>query len=85
MFDVCKQAVDTVLAEGTVTPIPHQPPALILSLGPITPNPSSGSSCNNDEKKTFDLFKQSVCCVDCNNQFTTCVAWIVIMFMTCVL
>jgi len=57
MFDVCKQAVDTVLAGGMVTPIPHQPPALTLSLGPITTNPSSGSSSNNDEKKTLNLFK----------------------------
>ena len=38
-FDLCKQAVETVLVGGTVTPIPytpHQPPALTLSLGPIT-------------------------------------------------
>ena len=59
-FEVCKKAVDMVLAGGTVTPIPytpHQPPTLTLSLGPITTNPSSGSSSNNDEKKTFDLFK----------------------------
>ena len=50
-FDLCKQAVETLLAGGTVTPIlyiPHQPPALSLSLG--------GSS-SNDEIKTLDLFK----------------------------
>ena len=49
MFDLCKDAVATVLAGGMVTPIPYtQPPALTLS---------SGSSSNNDEKKTLDLFK----------------------------
>ena len=50
-FDLCEQAVETVLAGGTVTPIPYipyQPPALSLSLG--------GSS-SNDEIKTLDLFK----------------------------
>ena len=59
-FEVCKKAVDTVLAGSTVTPIPytpHQPPALTLSLGPITTNPSSGSSSGNDEKKILNLFK----------------------------
>ena len=33
-FDMCEQAVETVLAGGTVTPIPYipyQPPALSLS------------------------------------------------------
>ena len=50
-FGLCEQVVETVLAGGTVTPIPyipHQPPALSLSLG--------GSS-SNDEIKTLDLFK----------------------------
>ena len=48
----------TVLAGGTVTLIPYtQPPDLTLSLGKITTNPSGGSSSNNDEKKTLDLFK----------------------------
>ena len=59
-FDLCKQVVETVLVGGTVTPIPyvpHQPPALSLSLDPITTNPSSGSSSKNDEKKILNLFK----------------------------
>ena len=46
-WDVCQKAVDTVLAGGTLTPLPS---ALTLSLGP------SGTSSGNDEKKLLNLF-----------------------------
>ena len=54
-FELCKQAVQTMLDGGTVTPIPYvppQPPSLSLSLG--------GSSSSNQEIKTLDLFKTCV-------------------------
>ena len=52
-WDVCQKAMDTVLAGGTLTPLPYtpyQPSALTLSLGP------SGTSSGNDEKKLLNLF-----------------------------